>query len=55
MACCLPTCAQGSSVLNTGNLGFGLFWDLGVFLLCLVHMGSVSFAILPVVHRTWVT
>ena len=34
-ACCLPTCAQGSSVPFTGNLGFGLFWALGV-LLCVL-------------------
>ena len=26
IACCLPTCAQGSSVPNTVNLGFGGFW-----------------------------
>ena len=26
VACCLPTCAQGSSVPVTGNLGFGGFW-----------------------------
>ena len=27
IACCLPTCAQGSSVPDTGNLGFGVFWN----------------------------
>ena len=57
MACCLPTCAQGSSVPNTGNLGIGLFWALGNSLR-LVHMGSISVAILPVVYKgggTWVT
>ena len=35
VACCLPTCAQGSSVPNTGNLGIGLFWALG-FLVCVL-------------------
>ena len=34
VACCLPTCAQGSSVPTTGNLG-RLFWALG-FLLCVL-------------------
>ena len=26
VACCLPTCAHGSSVSVTGNAVFGLFW-----------------------------
>ena len=39
VACCLPTCAQGSSVPNTGNLGFGLFWALGVLLCVLCTWG----------------
>ena len=55
VACCLPTCAQGSSVPNTGNLGIGLFLGFRSSSLRLVHMGSISFAILPVVYKTWVT
>ena len=55
VACCLPTCAQGSSVPNTGEFGFWTFLGFRSSSLCLVHMGSVSFAILPAVHRTWVT
>ena len=39
VACCLPTCAQGSSVPNTGNLGVGLFWALGVLLCVLCTWG----------------
>ena len=47
VACCLPTCAQGSSVPNTGNLGFGLFWAFGFSLF-------PSLASLPDVYKTWV-
>ena len=39
MACCLPTCAQGSFVPNTGNEGIGLFWVLGVLLCVLCTWG----------------
>ena len=40
VACCLPTCAQGSSVPNKGNLGFGLFLAFG-FLLCVLCIWGV--------------
>ena len=55
VACCLPTCAQGSSVLDMGNAVFGAFWAFLVSSWCLVHMESASFASLPVVHKAWVT
>ena len=50
VACCLPTCAQGSSVPVLANALCGVF--LG-FLVS--HMESPSFAGLPVVYKTWVT
>ena len=55
VACCLPTCAQGSSVPNTGNFCFGLFLGFWISLQRLVHMGSSSFSGLPFVCKTWVT
>ena len=48
VACCLPTCAQGLSVPDTGNFGH-------VSLQCLVCLGSASFAGLPFAHKTWVS
>ena len=55
VACCLPTCAQGLSVPVMGE-----FWEWHVFgflasLLCLVCLGSASFAGPPFAHKTWVT
>ena len=35
MVCCLPTCAKGSSVQVTGNLGYSCFWAFW-FLLCVL-------------------
>ena len=56
VACCLPTCAQGSSVPVMGNASNGVFFfGFLVSSWCLVHMGSPSFAGLPVVYKTWVT
>ena len=55
VACCLPTCAQGSSVLVMVNVFTGVFWGCLVSSWCLVHMGSLSFAGLPVMYKTWVT
>ena len=55
MACCLPTCAQGSSVPVMVNALYCVF--LFCFLVspwCLVRMGSPSLAGLPVVYKTWV-
>ena len=53
MACCLPTCAQGSSVPVVGNAVLGVFffffWE-GVSSWCLVHMGISSSATLLVVQ-----
>ena len=37
-----------------GEFGYWSFLGFGCFSLCLVRMGSVSFAILPNVYRTWV-
>ena len=54
VACCLPTCAQGSSVPVMGVLGLGCF-GLLASLLCLVCMGSAGLASPTAVHKTWVT
>ena len=40
VACCLPTCAKGSSVQVTGNLGYSCFWAFW-FLLCVLCMLEV--------------
>ena len=40
MVCCLPTCAKGSSVHVTGNLGVSCFWTFW-FLLCALFMLEV--------------
>ena len=53
MECCLPTCAQGSSVSVMGNAVF--FFGFLVSSWCLVHMGSSGLSRLPVVYKTWVT
>ena len=56
VACCLPTCAQGSSDPVMGNVGKMAFWFF--FLVsswCLVHLESPSSAGLPVAHKTWVS
>ena len=55
VACCLPTCAQGLSVPVMGNSGYGIFWGFLASLLCLVCLGSASFASLPFAHKTWVS
>ena len=55
MACCLPTCAQGSSVPVMGNAIHGVFLYFLVSIWCLVHMGGPSLAGLPVVYKTWIT
>ena len=47
VACCLSTCAQGSSVPNTGNLGIGLFWALGVLLCVLCTWGVLVLLCYP--------
>ena len=39
IACCLPTCAQGSSVPVMGNLGFGGFWTFMFFFSALCLLG----------------
>ena len=54
VACCLPTCAQGSSVPVMGNAVFGRFGGFLVSSWCLVHMESTSLVGLPVVYKTWV-
>ena len=40
VVCCLPTCAKGSSVHVTGNLGFSCFLGFLVSSLCFVHAGG---------------
>ena len=55
VACCLPTCAQGSSVPVMGNAVFGSFWAFRFLPWCLVHLESSSLASPPVVYKTWVT
>ena len=55
VACCLPTCAQGSSVPVVENAGFWCFLGFLVSSWCLVHMESASFASLHVVCKAWVT
>ena len=55
VACCLPTCAQGSSVPVMGSTVDGVFWAFWFLLGVLVHMGSSGFSGLPVAHKTWVT
>ena len=54
MACCLPTCAKGSSVPLMGNVSNGFFWVFLVSSWCLVHMESPGFSGLPVMYKTWV-
>ena len=55
VACCLPTCAQGSSFPVMENALSGIFWVFLVSPWCLVHMGSPSLAGLPVVYKAWVS
>ena len=55
VACCLPTCAQGSSDLVMGNTSYGVFFGFLVSSWGFVHMGSPSIAGLPVMYKTWVT
>ena len=55
VACCLPTCAQGSSVPVMGNVFPGVFLGFLVSSWCLVHMGSPCFSGLPAMYKTWVT
>ena len=55
MACCLPTCAQGSSVPVMVNAVYGRFLGFLVSSWCLVHMESSGLSGLPVVYKTWVT
>ena len=56
MACCLPTCAQGSSVSVTRFVGNGAFWSLWVLLgvLC-IWGGAGSAASTPHIYRTRVS
>ena len=55
VACCFPTCAQGLSAPVMGNSRNGIFWFFLASLLCLVCLGSASFAGLPVVYKAWVS
>ena len=55
VACCLPTCAQGSSVTVMVNVVCGVFLGFLVSSWCFVHMESASFASLPFVYKAWVT
>ena len=56
VACCLPTCAQGSSALVTELVGSGGFLGFLVAPWSLVHAGGTNLASLrPHVCRAWVT
>ena len=55
VACCLPTCAQGSPVPVVENSGIGIFGAFWLLFGALVHMGGAGFASLPVVYKAWVT
>ena len=54
VACCLPTCAKGSSVPVMGNASCGVLGGFVVSSWCLVHMGSSGFAGLLAVYKAWV-
>ena len=54
VACCLPTCAQGSSVPVVENASSGIFWVLW-FLLGVLCIWRLLASGLPVVYKTWVT
>ena len=43
VACCLPTCAQGSSVPVSRNLGFGGFWTFMFHFSALCLLGGCVF------------
>ena len=49
MACCLPTCAQGSSVSATELVGKGAAWGLLVLLVVLLILGVSALLIFPLV------
>ena len=49
MACCLPTCAQGSSVHVTGNFGNGVFLGFLASPWCLVHLGVLALLVISLV------
>ena len=55
VVCCLPTCAKGSSVHVTGNLGVCCFWTFW-FLLCALCMLEVLGLVFlpPSVYKAWV-
>ena len=53
VACCLPTCAQGSSGPVLVKVSCGVFLVLGFLLGVLCIWGVQAF--LPVVYKTWVT
>ena len=55
VVCCLPTCAQGSSVPVTGNSVSGVLGASWFLLGVLCVWGGAGLANLPVVHKTWVT
>ena len=54
VACCLPTCAKGSSVPVMGNFVNNVFLGFVVSSWCLVHMGSSGLSGLPVMYKSWV-
>ena len=55
MACCLPTCARGSSVPVMGNAVFGVLWAFLFLLGVLCTLGSSSLSGLTVMYKSWVT
>ena len=54
MACCLPTCARGSSVPDTGNLGFGGFGAFMFLFSALCILGVPALLVYPqLCTRLW--
>ena len=53
VAYCLPTCAQGSSVLLMGNFGFGVFWAFGLLFGVLCIWGVLALLVSLLCTRLW--
>ena len=55
VACCLPTCAKGSSVPVMENASSGIFWVFWFLLGVLCIWGVLAWLVSPAVYKTWVT
>ena len=53
VACCLPTCAQGSSVPVMVNTVIGVFWAFWFLLGVFVHMESSGLSVPTAGHALW--